>query len=160
MYGLQGPDPTEDNSVFVWGGGPPSHIHLRRVVLGNMWDPGKLSFDSGPAGLAEGLDIVSGSLIFPISEMEMAPGRFMRFLCSKPLIGSSDSVVLCGGHLSVSTGMMGVGRGTQQQWGEARVKEASLEDLVTIHRPPFVIRWFMVTSHYEAHNLCFKHTNM
>lgn len=43
-------------------------------------------------------------------------------------------------------GMMGVALGIQQQFDEAKWKEASLGDIFAIHGPPFVIRWFMIMS--------------
>lgn len=56
------------------------HSCLRRVVPRNVWDPGKLSFDSGPASLAGEFDVVSGNLVFPISEVELAPNALCDFL--------------------------------------------------------------------------------
>ena len=50
------------------------------------------------------------------------------------------------GELISNYGHDGVARGTQQQYDEAKWKEAGLGDIFAIHRPPFVIRWFMIMS--------------
>lgn len=62
-----------------WGGTPRIYtcVCLRRVIPGNIGDPGKLSFDSGPASLTGDFDVISSNLIFPISEIQMAQGCFI-----------------------------------------------------------------------------------
>lgn len=81
------------------------HSCLRRVVPRNVWDPGKLSFDSGPASLAGDLDVVSGNLVFPISEVELAPNALCDFLAQKP---SLHPLWLCMKFSARNPGLAGV----------------------------------------------------